>query len=199
MTLERCHWETTVYVDGVMAGVDERLSTPNRFILTKYLSPGVHTLTLCIDNRIKYPMDNWNHGTTEYTQTNWNGAVGKLLLEAFPQSYISDLRVDTDIDRKTVKPELKIFSREEKEGILNITVTNKNGDKVSSANYDISLSAGFNELKYELPAISKIEQWNEFNPYLYELSVSLNVENSVSERTETFGFRKVGKLPKLAY
>lgn len=189
--LERCHWETTVYVDGVMAGIDERLSTPNRFILTKYLSPGVHTLTLCIDNRMKYPMDNWNHGTTEYTQTNWNGTVGKLLLEAFPQSYVSELRVDTDIHKKRVTSRLKVFSKENKGGKLKITVTDRKGDVVSSANFDVSLSSGFSELSYELPAIPKIRLWNEFNPYLYELSVSLNVDNSVSEKTETFGFRKV--------
>ena len=51
--LERCHWETSVYVDGIPAGTDERLSTPNRFVLTSQLTPGIHTLTLCIDNRLK--------------------------------------------------------------------------------------------------------------------------------------------------
>ena len=61
LTLERCHWETSVYVDGVPAGTDERLSTPNRFILTKQLTPGLHTLTICVDNRLKYPMDQWTH------------------------------------------------------------------------------------------------------------------------------------------
>ena len=78
LVLERCHWETTVFVDGEQAGVDERLSTPNRFVLTKQLTPGVHTLTLCVDNRLKYPMDQWTHGTTEYTQTNWNGVVSSI-------------------------------------------------------------------------------------------------------------------------
>lgn len=64
LSLERCHWETAVFVDGEPVATDERLSTPNRFILTKQLTPGLHTLTLCVDNRLKYPMDQWNHGTT---------------------------------------------------------------------------------------------------------------------------------------
>lgn len=80
LSLERCHWETTVYVDGSLVGADERLSTPNRFVVTGQLTPGLHTLTVCVDNRLKYPMDQWNHGTTEYTQTNWNGMVGQLKL-----------------------------------------------------------------------------------------------------------------------
>ena len=37
--LERCHWETSVYVDGQSAGSLEHLSTPNCFDLTKWLSP----------------------------------------------------------------------------------------------------------------------------------------------------------------
>lgn len=52
------------------------------FVLTPVLSPGIHTLTICVNNTLKYPMDQWNHGTTEYTQTNWNGIVGDISLYA---------------------------------------------------------------------------------------------------------------------
>ena len=79
LTLERCH-------------CDERLSTPNRFVLTEQLSPGLHTLTICVDNRLKYPMDQWAHGTTEYTQTNWNGIVGEMKLEAKPACHLTDVQ-----------------------------------------------------------------------------------------------------------
>ena len=48
--LERCHWETTVYVDGTLVGSEEYLGTPNRFPLTKQMTPGTHTLTICVDN-----------------------------------------------------------------------------------------------------------------------------------------------------
>lgn len=78
LNLERCHWETTVYVDGKRIGAEERLSTPHRFNLTEALTPGLHTLTVCVDNRLKYPMDQWNHGTTEYTQTNWKRHGGRF-------------------------------------------------------------------------------------------------------------------------
>lgn len=80
--LERCHWETAIYIDGRHIATDEHLSTPNRFVLTDKLTPGTHTLTICVDNRLKYPMDQWNHGTTEYTQTNWNGITGGIKLLA---------------------------------------------------------------------------------------------------------------------
>lgn len=69
LLLERCHWETTVYLDYKEIGSEEHLSTPNRFELSDIATPGLHTLTICVDNTLKYPMDQWTHGTTEYTQT----------------------------------------------------------------------------------------------------------------------------------
>ena len=49
LKLERCHWETTVYVDDKEAGMKEHLSTPNTFVLTPLLAPGIHTLTICVN------------------------------------------------------------------------------------------------------------------------------------------------------
>ena len=56
LNLERCHWETTVYVDGKEIGAKEHLSVPNRFLLSKQMTPGMHILTICVDNRLKYPL-----------------------------------------------------------------------------------------------------------------------------------------------
>lgn len=39
LNLERCHWETAVYIDGVLVGTDERLCTPNRFCAYQILYP----------------------------------------------------------------------------------------------------------------------------------------------------------------
>ena len=108
LCLERCHWETAVFVDGQPIATDERLSTPNRFNLTKQLTPGVHTLTICVDNRLKYPMDQWNHGTTEYTQTNWNGIVGEISLTAQPKNRIRKVSVFPDVANKQVKVRTEI-------------------------------------------------------------------------------------------
>ena len=52
LNLERCHWETTVYVDGKEIGSKEHLSTPNRFLLSKEMTPGMHILTIWVANGI---------------------------------------------------------------------------------------------------------------------------------------------------
>lgn len=51
--LERAHWETTLWVDGNKVGMKNTLGTPHDYNLAEYLSPGEHTVTLRIDNRIK--------------------------------------------------------------------------------------------------------------------------------------------------
>lgn len=51
--LERCHWESRLYVDGKEIGMRNALSAPHRYDLTGKLSAGKHVLMLCVDNRVK--------------------------------------------------------------------------------------------------------------------------------------------------
>ena len=45
LNLERCHWETQVWVDDKKAGSQNSLATAHIYILSDYLSPGKHTLS----------------------------------------------------------------------------------------------------------------------------------------------------------
>lgn len=137
--LERCHWETSVYVDGIPAGTDERLSTPNRFVLTRQLTPGIHTLTLCIDNRLKYPMDQWTHGTTEYTQTNWNGVVGRIMLQAKPKHFLEKIKITPNIHQKSVGINCTFHPSEEKgNGKLTFIIKDKKGQEIAQTSTTVS-------------------------------------------------------------
>ncbi len=81
--LERCHWETHVWVDEQDAGTNNSLGTPHVYDLTPLLSPGTHLLTICVDNRTKdIDVGKNSHSISDHTQTNWNGIVGKMELEA---------------------------------------------------------------------------------------------------------------------
>jgi beta-galactosidase/beta-glucuronidase len=51
--LERCHWESRLWVDDKEAGMQNSLGTPHQYDLSALLTPGKHRLTLCIDNRVK--------------------------------------------------------------------------------------------------------------------------------------------------
>ena len=193
LTLERCHWETSVYVDGVPAGCDERLSTPNRFVLTEQLTPGLHTLTICVDNRLKYPMDQWAHGTTEYTQTNWNGIVGEMKLEAKPACHLTDVQVEPDIQAKNVRVRMAFHTggKENGKGNLRLTVKDQTGKKVAESTTPVVLHGKDGKMEQTLSLGKTIALWDEFSPALYTLDVSLSSEGEEDSRSLRFGMRKV--------
>ena len=194
LNLERCHWETAVYVDGALVGTDERLCTPNRFVLTKYCTPGTHILTLCVDNRMKYPMDVWNHTLTEHAQTNWNGIVGEISLEAKMPDYIKHVKVYPDIENGQVTAKIYINSSEKAvKGNLMLTVSEKNGKILASDSEEIELSSNQSTVERILSVGKKFKLWDEFNPALYNLTVEWTVNGNKASVCEQFGFRKVEK------
>lgn len=191
--LERCHWETTVYVDGKQAGIEEHLITPNRFTLTQQLTPGVHILTICVDNRLKYPMDQWNHGTSEYTQTNWNGITGRIELIAREKTYIHSLKPFPDIDHHSVQldMELRNLTDSVSKGKLTLMLQDETGKQVSRLETDVTLEKGSNRLEHVLQIGKDMKLWNEFNPYLYRVTATLSVGDRLDTLSTRFGMRQV--------
>lgn len=51
--LERCHWESRVWVDGVEAGIQNALSASHIYDLMVLLPPGRHTISIRVDNKIR--------------------------------------------------------------------------------------------------------------------------------------------------
>lgn len=193
LLLERCHWETTVYVDGQLAGMDERLSSPNCFDLTRFLTPGVHTLTLCVDNRLKYPMDHWNHGTTEYTQTNWNGIVGDMLLEAVEQVHVGRVNVYPDVPGKQVQVKVKVDGLRdgEKGQLKGVVREKKSGAQVAAFALEIDSLAATVEIGQTIHMGKDMRLWDEFSPQLYELETTVCANGREDARSVTFGMRNV--------
>lgn len=94
LTLERTK-PSEIYIDGVLAGTSNDISTPQEFDLSKYLTPGSHTIAIMIDNSSGVPEQVYgsSHAYTEDTQTNWNGIIGEISLstEAFTPDPIKDI------------------------------------------------------------------------------------------------------------
>ena len=70
---------TKLYLDGHLVGSCNDVSTPQVYNLGK-LHPGVHTLTLCVDNGGGVPEQviRSSHLYSDDTQTNWNGVIGRI-------------------------------------------------------------------------------------------------------------------------
>src|SRR3954470_5401668 len=99
--LERCHTETMVWIDGREAGMQNSLVAPHVYDLTTILSPGKHVITIRVDNRIKaINVGPDSHSLTDHTEGNWNGIIGKILLEAAPIVHIENIQVYPDVANK---------------------------------------------------------------------------------------------------
>ncbi len=80
---------TKLYLDGALVDSCNDVSTPQLYNLGK-LRPGVHTITLCVDNGGGVPLQviKSSHLYSDDTQTNWNGVIGRIEfgpMEAFSE------------------------------------------------------------------------------------------------------------------
>jgi hypothetical protein len=199
--LERCHWESRLWIDNQEIGMRNSLGTPHIYDLTSLLNPGKHILSICIDNRIKEIDPGVNsHSISDHTQTNWNGMVGQLYLEERPVLNISNIQVFPDIQNKKIAVKVKILNPTGKASSvkLNLAVS-ETSIKESS---DFELNKGENILEMNLSMGAGVKLWNEFHPNLYKLTTVLTDPTSGTTDTcrTTFGmreFKAVGKQIKI--
>lgn len=196
LLLERPHSETTVWIDDKEVGKQYGFCTAQEFDLTGQLTPGKHTITLRIDNRIKeINVGPDSHSLTDHTQGNWNGVVGKLLLSATATTWIDDLQVYPNVKNKLarVKITIKSFpaSVSGKVTIVAKSFNTKVDQQVSPVTVAFSTTNGEVSVTIELPMGNKVLLWDEFDPALYKLTATVNTkEGKVNEKQVQFGMRE---------
>ena len=198
---ERILWISSVYVDGKLAGTEKSFSTPHRYDLSTVLTPGKHKLSVCVDNHVGPEFDRWSHAFTEYTQTCWNGIVGKMELRAFNPIHFKSIQVYPDIVNRNVR--------------IKCTLANQTGNQVDGMVF-ISAKAVNTENSHQTPEFSVAfsgsgdqiiaetllemgigtQLWDDFSPALYELTAYLagtaDRKTIGDARTITFGMREIG-------
>lgn len=192
--IERSHWETTVWVDNKKIGMQNSLGTPHVFDLSK-LTPGTHKLTIRIDNRIKdFNVGVNSHSISDHTQSNWNGMIGKLFIASRPDININDVQLYPDINNKQVIARISVKNSTGKTAKANIrlftTSTNSRAEKLKPITKEIKLNTDSTFLEIAYPMGDNPLLWDEFNPNLYSLKVSLEAENNTEEKEIAFGMRE---------
>ena len=198
LVLERCHWETRLWVDGKEAGLRNSLSAPHEYDLTPFLAPGQHLLTVRVDNRIKEIDVGENaHSVSDHTQTNWNGIIGRIELSAGPLLHLKDVRVFPDVAKKTARISATIGNQTGKPqtGFIFLTAKSLNAAKEHLAKPRIvAFKAGEGESVLETSYVlgSDALLWDEFAPNLYLLSVELRDgrQSALDQRAVQFGLRE---------
>jgi len=180
-----------VWIDSIFIGESSILQSQQQFDVTHYLSPGEHFITIRVDNSLKLTPYGNVHIFSDDTQTNWNGIIGKLFLEATPKTYISNLQVYPDIDKQKIDIKLEI----------------ENQLKWKKANIDVMLEKTFNgktkrlksfsinkvcdpliELEYVLGRDCSL--WDEHQQPVYQLTAVISNGKIKDSKTVTFGMRK---------
>jgi len=160
-------------VDGKEAGMQNSLGTPHIYTLSELLTPGKHWLTLCVDNRIKEIDPGVNsHSVSDHTQTNWNGIVGKLFLQARPTLFIENIQVFPDIEKRVIAVKIKLnnLSPDIQKSVLAISVENTDQPVISG----VSVRPGVHEFNMDIPLREPTHLWSEFHPNLYNLNAVIS-------------------------
>ncbi|MBN2165993.1 MAG: hypothetical protein JW717_06935 [Marinilabiliaceae bacterium] len=192
LELERVIWQSQLFVDETLIGMNESLTTPHRFDLSKYLTPGKHTITIRVDNSNQYPLINVKgnkypdpvnqdmaHAYTNHTQIKWNGIIGNIKLAASETNKVENLQVYSNVDEETIKA---TFNRSSgTDGKLIYQICTLSGDIITEG----KIKEG--EEQIILPTPKGVKPWGEFHPNLYNFKVFSGNEAS----TVRFGYRQV--------
>ncbi|MBN2296489.1 MAG: hypothetical protein JXM70_28940 [Pirellulales bacterium] len=200
LSLERCKWKTTLWVDSCRIDSEDGLSTPHVYVLPE-LKPGTHTLTIEIDNSMVHNIGIWGHSYTEETQSIWNGAVGDIKLSAtdpvwidklriFPNKKVDGARIEVTVGNRTGGPAI---------GKLTAKILAPKGDMVAEGSLPFKLRSNDKTITFDvnLHAIKgkTIIPWDEFTPVIYKAVVACNSESKsnrlVDRHEKTFGFRHI--------
>jgi beta-galactosidase/beta-glucuronidase len=190
--LERVHWESTVWIDGVKVGMQNSLGTPHNYSLNKLLTVGEHKITLRIDNRIKdINVGKDAHSISDNTQSNWNGVIGDIKLTLAPKIRIGNVKLYPNIAENKVKAVVQIENK---------TVGTQIGQIIFKANIK-SNSNSLNTLKKEVKITGNQEivieydmgenpkLWDEFNPNIYQMQITLESQLGLDTKSIDFGMR----------
>ncbi|MDQ0901067.1 hypothetical protein QFZ80_004895 [Paenibacillus sp. V4I7] len=191
--------ETELYVDGYLVGKQSSLVTAQVYDISKEALPGIRTITIKVDNAagvMSWPQIRNSHIASEETQTNWNGILGRIVLEAKDAVWIEDIQVfPNDGKRKAVvmvqvnkatqgQASCTILLRcENSEGSISESLSFHLGDQVRDTKQWMTLSLG-----------SDMKLWDEHQPFLYRLHAEMKAESPsgdyYDEREVSFGIRR---------
>ena len=196
--LERVHWETRAWLDGREIGTQDSLIAPHVHDLGIDVAPGKHTLTIRVDNSLKFDLGGFVSILYEGTQTNWNGIVGKLELRAVDALSIKRVEVHPNVDGKWAVIKARVCNSTGKPAtpmFLYAVRDKQSGRRMLIREVNFECDGHETEVIMEAYLGDKMKLWDEFSPSLYELELFLYKDNSAAlvtdQRNVTFGMRKL--------
>ena len=187
-------WEATVWVNGEELGTHRGGYDPFSFDITGALKEsGEQDIAIRVwdptdagsqprGKQVRKPNGIWYTAVTGIWQTVW--------LEPVPESYISSIFIETDLDRELVIVRTQFSGSPVSEHDLQLygTVTDSEDRKLLEA---VRAPTGSTLLPFKVPPNAKL--WSPERPFLYGLRLSLvGGDNQIVDQvTSYFGMRKI--------
>lgn len=167
LTLERPHWETTVWFDGQKLGSNRSLVAPHVYDLNA-AAPGRHRLTIRVDNRMVLPYRPDAHSVSDSLGASWNGIVGRIELSDTGRVWIEDAQAFPNVDKRSMLIRVRIGNQTGRSGAGTLTAIWPDIGVVP-VNWDET--GGTAEV--EVPLRADAATWDEFHPKLHHLRLWL--------------------------
>jgi len=199
-----------LFVDGKLAGTGDSLTTSHHYDLTEWATPGLHTLAVEVNNDVKLlpgAVSSWVHQVSDTTQTNWNGMLGEIALEARDRLHIASITARPNIAQKMVRLVLGLSNRTNAaiDARLSIRAKSWNGsaevhpqEPPPREDFVHAIPPGDSEKEVVFPLGEKAALWDEYDPVLYHVTVELaENDGAFKDAEETdFGLREFKSDPK---
>lgn len=198
LVLERCMWQTKVWLNGHYVGQANSLCVPHQHDLSAFLKPGKNTLVLKVDNSPQVNLGSWSHGYSPEVQTIWNGVIGKIQIIERSKTYLDNLQLYPSLQKQVLQVTANLKGVMRAKGKVDITV--KQGDAtIISYSQKVNAKAGASLLQFSVPLANKLKTWDEFSPQLYQAHIRAQFEDgSFETKIVSFGLRDLksedGKL-----
>jgi hypothetical protein len=218
--LERCQWETMVWVDSVCQGTRNSLVAPHVYDLTDVLVPGRHRLTILVDNANRRtgmevgPDNMLNYDLTTEVKAgaklncgghhhawshNWNGIIGRLELQARPLVHILSVQAHPDVAVGEVRVAIRLANLRGAKGRVRLAIACEPvGDGAVAAeggtdSWAAELTGDAEQVvERRFRPAEPMLPWDEFSPRLYNLRVELDGDAGADAQCVRFGMRSVG-------
>lgn len=182
---------TQVWVDDQLIGRSTLLSAPQVYDLGEKLTPGKHRLTIMVDNSPKLVSVGGSHALSEHTQTNWNGIIGKMYLEAAGQLKINWIKVTPDVKNKAAQVRLSLRNRHPSTQKIIVEINTSSGKEQVKKQFRVAVNQGDTVLQLACPLGENALLWSEYTPSVYHLTVNLlNKKHVRHSKSTSFGLRE---------
>lgn len=189
LSLERCMWQTKIWINNRYVGKNNSLCAPHQYELTNFLRPGNNIISIKVDNSPQLNLGSWSHGYSPEIQTIWNGIIGGMDLYAVPSPHIEEIQLYPSYERQELKVKL-IMSNSKYEkinGSLNFKI--RDGKKTILDLKEKLKNAAPGSITVTIPLKGKLKPWSDTDPQLYQLQLTSSLEKNKENKEITFGIR----------